>query len=65
MGVVLTMAQSAMSRIRVFLCDNLLILYSQSNMCRGVPQAGKENTEAVESSLHCNGNAVSLGLIGT
>lgn len=48
-----------------FLWDNLLILYSQSNMCRGVPQAGKENTVAVEPSLHCNGNAVSLGLIGT
>lgn len=34
-------------------------------MCRGVPQAGKENTEGVESSLPCKCNAISLWFIGT
>lgn len=34
-------------------------------MCRDVPRAGEENAEGVEPSLHCNGNAISSGFIGT
>lgn len=43
-----------------------LILYVQSNMCRGVPRGreGKWWEGKVESSLYCNGNEISLGFIG-
>lgn len=34
-------------------------------MCRGVPQALEENAEGVEPSLHCDGNEISPGFIGT
>lgn len=48
-----------------FSWDSLLILYVQSDMCRGVPQAGEQNAEGVEPSLHCNGNEIHLIFIGS
>lgn len=44
-----------------FSWDSLLILYVQSSVCWGVPEAG----EGVEPSLHCNDNAISPGSNGT
>lgn len=47
-----------------FSWDSLLILYVQSSMCRGVPQAGEQNAEGVEPSLHCNANIIHVIVIG-
>lgn len=56
---------ATLSQHRVFLWDSLLILYVQSDICRGVPQTGGRNAEGVEPSLHCNGNAVHLMFNGS